>query len=78
MKKFYVTIYNTNKMDFEVDRYLTTQMKRTSINDIRPTKQYLCNSYDEATALYEQLRHDNDVVAKFEGKYLLVVTNKNN
>lgn len=76
-KKFYVTIYNTNKPDYEIDRYLTNQMSVRSVNDVKPTKQYECANNDEATQLYEQLRLTNNVVAKFDNKYLLVVTNKN-
>lgn len=76
-KKFYVTVYNTNKQDFEVDRYLTKSMKIKYENDIKPAEQFECSSWDEATALYNELRKNNNVVAKFEYKYLLCATNKN-
>lgn len=77
MTKFYVTIYNTNKCDFDIDRYLTNSMKVKFENDIQPIFQYQCATYEEANFLYHILRVDNNVVAKFQGRCLLCVTNKN-
>ena len=77
MAKFYVTVYNTEKPDFEIDRYLTNQMKVKSEKDIKPTHQFQCETWEQANWLYLQLRENNNVIAKFEGSSLLIVTNKN-
>lgn len=74
---YFVTVYNTNKPDFEIDRYLTFQMKSKSQNDIKPAEQFAFNSYEEASQHYETLRSSNNVIAKFEGNHLLIATNKN-
>lgn len=77
MANYYVTVYNTNKQDFEVDRYLTESMKVKFEGDIKPVAQYICSDWHEASALYNKLCQDNNVVAKFEGKHLLCAHNKN-
>lgn len=74
---YYVTVYNTNKKDYEIDRYLTSQMRGTSIDDVKPSKQYLCQSWEEAEELFEKLSQEYNVVCKFEGKGLLQARNKN-
>lgn len=76
-KSYYVATYDTPRRDFEIDRYLTYQMKCKSPNDIKPTSQYTCTDWETATRVYEMLRETNNVIAKFEDNYLLVVTNKN-
>ena len=76
-KSYHVTVYNTNKPDYEIDRYLTSQMRGTSVGDVKPSKQYLCQSCEEADELFEKLSQEYAVVCKFEGKHLLQARNKN-
>lgn len=77
MCNYYVTTYNTNKKDYEINCYLLFSMIPTNKNDVEPSAQWVSTDYEKISKLFEQLCQDNNVVAKFKGDDLLIAQNKN-
>lgn len=77
--KFTIAIYETDRTDFEIGLYLTSKMKLKHGNDIKPTREIICNcSWLEAHEIYENFKEKYNVVAKFQNGHLNIVCNKNN